>query len=130
MKRSNRTFAAAMLASVMMALAAMVFTSSAQAQITVNNTSGCTVILNLNGSGGRQGPFTIPSGTTPTVIGTPAGYVPTGVEDVNGRNNPFGSSGCTGCMPLAQPGSNDFCCVIACYDSSTNTINITSCGPC
>lgn len=132
MKASNRVLSAAIVAIVMMACGVFAATT-AHAQITVTNTSGCDILLTLVDAGGNlSGQYLIPSGGVPTVIPTAPGYTPVGVEDINGRNRKFtGSASCTGCIPLpAQGGAADLCCVDVCFNSGAQTITISACGPC
>lgn len=129
MKISNRTFAAAIAIGVFVAL---ITTTAAHAQIAVTNNTACDIYLNLvDGSGNLSGPYLIPSGAIATVIPTPPGYSPIGIEDINGRTRKFtGSSECTGCVPLAAKGANDACCGNVCFDPGAQTITISSCSPC
>ncbi|MBS1910464.1 MAG: hypothetical protein JST22_00635 [Bacteroidetes bacterium] len=119
------------------AIIALVFflalASSARAQITATNNTGCTILLTLvDGSGALSGPYTVPSGSLGTILPTPAGYAPVGVEDQNGRTRSFtgGSPGCTPCIPLPATGGPEFCCGKVCFDSGTNSLTISSCSPC
>ncbi len=132
MNTSNRRLSMAMIAVAMAAFVVLVAATSAQAQLTVTNNSGCDVLLTLVDAGGNlSGPYLVPSGVA-TVIPTPPGYDPVAVEDINGRTRNFvGKGGCTGCIPLpAQGGASDVCCVNVCHPPGTDVITITACSPC
>lgn len=131
MSISNRRFAAAMVAAVVTAFVSLTAASTAHAQISVTNNSGCNILLTLVDAGGNlSGQYLVPSGGIATVIPTPPGYAPIGAEDINGRTRKFtGSSGCTGCIPLPAQGA-EFCCVDVCFDSGAQTITISACSPC
>ncbi len=128
---SNRRLAAAMVAAVVTAFVALAAPTVTHAQISVTNTSGCTILLTLVDAGGHlSGPYVIPSGGIATSIPTPPGYAPVGAEDINGRTRKFtGSSACTGCIPLPAQVA-EICCVDVCFDSGAQTITISACSPC
>lgn len=132
MRTSMQKFMAAMIVATVVAFVTLFSATKAEAQITADNTSNCSVLLTLVGNGGAfSGPHLVPANSTGTVLTVPVGFTPLAVEDVNGRTRFFSTgTGCTPCIPVAADGAQDFCCVTVCYNGGTNSILISGCAGC
>jgi hypothetical protein len=111
-------------------------TASAQSpcatQQVVNN-SPCPFTLNLYDAFGNQGPpFVIAAGPgVATTISLPGTFVPVGVVDAYGNQQPFVAPpkpGCTSCMRISFA---IVCCASICYDQAACLFTVTPCPlPC